>query len=404
MRRFFSFAFVFALAVCAASAELMTSAKFGYTIDLPEGFVMVDGTEDESMFQFASEIVPVQVLINASSAPKSAEEFLKSNLKKLGATLKSGKVDTVNWRRRKASVASFTMQNAVFSEMQQGVSACVPLSDLKSFANIIVFVPKKSFYQYECFVSSIIDSIAVDVGSFKEAGLMTESKYPSNPTDLKSRIPVELSIAGEKISTTIGKSDTLANQSVIDREFNVFKVYASSSSPDVFKFAIPAWQRFYRMIARDSLYRMKVPAFDISSALQESAFEKDSSNPDAALAQILLNWVQEFEYRRESSDTSKADFNNIPSVLRNLGSDCDSRSMLVAVILKNLGMDSCFFVSAEFSHSLVGVVLDGKQGQSIEIDGKSYLLGDTTVKNLTFGTIDASQADKSKWVEVEFPF
>ncbi|MCR5125147.1 MAG: hypothetical protein K6B43_08145 [Treponema sp.] len=119
---------------------------------------------------------------------------------------------------------------------------------------------------------------------------------------------------------------------------------------------------------------------------------------------MLLNWVQSFEYKRESQDVSKADFNNIPSVMQNLGSDCDSRSMLVAVILKNLGVDSCFFVSSEYSHALVGAVLDGKQGFSFPIDGKQYLLGDTTVKGLTFGTIAAEQADISKWVEVEFPF
>ncbi|MCR5125136.1 MAG: hypothetical protein K6B43_08090 [Treponema sp.] len=407
MRKIFSFVLFFVISIAFSAAELVSSQKFGYTIDLPEGFVMVDGSEDESMFQFSSEIVPVTVLLVTSSSQKSknpAEEFLKSNLKKLGATLKGSRIDNVSWRRRKASVASFVFQNQVFSEEQQGISACVQLSSANSFVNMIVFTPKKNFYQNECFVSSIIDSLSVDLGSFKEPGIITQQKYFSDPLDKKSRVNVDIEIAGQKISTSIGNKDVLANQSVIDREFNVFKVYAMSGDESVRKFAVPAWQRFYRMIARDALYRMKIPAFDISAALQDVAFEKDPSNTDAAIAQMLLNWVQSFEYRRESQDVSKADFNNIPSVMQNLGSDCDSRSMLVAVILKNLGVDSCFFVSSEYSHALVGAVLDGKQGFSFPIDGKQYLLGETTVKGLTFGTIAAEQADISKWVEVEFPF
>ena len=404
MRRFFCFTLFFFLSLFSIFAELMSSAKFGYTIDLPEGFVMVDGTEDESMFQFASEIVPVQVLLNVSSSQKNEEAFLKANLKKLGAVLKGEKIDSVSWRRRKAYLASFTMQNQVFTEVQQGVSAAVLLSDGKSVVNVIVFVPKKNFYQYECFVSSIIDSLSVDLGSFKEPGIITQQKYFSDPMDKKSRVPVEIEIEGQKISTSIGNKDVLANQAVVDREFNVFKVYAMSNDESVSKFSIPAWQRFYRMISRDALYRMKVPSFDISAALQDLAFEKDPENPDAAIAQMLLNWVQSLEYKREAADFSKADFNNIPSVLQNLGSDCDSRCMLVAVILKNLGVDSCFFVSPEYGHALVGAVLNGKQGFSFPIDGKQYLLGDTTVKGLTFGKIAAEQADISKWVEIEFPF
>lgn len=405
MRKLISFVFFSFIFISFSFSELMTSEKYGYTIDFPECFQMAEGTEDESMYLFNNPFFPVQALIKATDSSKSADEFLRNNLKKLNATLKGDKIETVNWRRRKTFFASFTMQNQIFTEMQQGIAVSVPLKSKSSFVSLIVFAPKKNFYQYECFISSIIDSLVVDFGGFKESGIITNQKYPINE---KNILPVELSICGEKISTSINKIDALANQYVIDREFNVFKFYGATNNPKIFEFAIPAWQRFYRMIAKDSLSRLKKCAFDINNALQDLAFEKDSKNPDSAVAQMLLNWIQQFDYQRESNDASKADFKNLPSVLQNLGSDCDSRSLLLAVLLKIMGMDTCIFVSSEYSHALLGVVMDEKKGQFIELETingkKKYLLGDTTVRDLTFGTIAASQADKTKWIEVEFAF
>jgi len=413
MRKIFSSILYFTILISLSFATMMTSEKYKYSIDFPEGFEMVDGTEDESMFLFASDIVPVQVLLKVSENEKSAEEFLRANLKKLNAMLTNSvssknKLGEIIWRRKKVSIAQFTMQNQIFTETQQGIAVCVPCMDNKSFLTLIAFCPKKSFYQCECFISSIIDSLVMDMGGFREAGIITSQKYP---IDDKKTFPVELTICDEKISTKLNKIDSFANQYVVDREFEVFKTYAISENPNISKFSIFAWQRFYRMIEKDSLARLKKAAFDINSSLQEIAIEKDSENPDAAIAQMLLNWVQTFEYKRESTDTSKADFNNLPSVLQNQGSDCDSRSLLVAVLLKNMGLDTCIFLSSEFSHALVGVVLDKKQGQFIELETlngkKKYLLGDTTIKDSTFGTIAASQAPitqkiRNKWIEVEY--
>ena len=400
MKKFFLVSVLSIFFASLSSAELVSSQKFGYTLDFPEGFVIVDGTDDESMFQFASEVVPVTALLLATEKASGASDFLRDNLKKLGATVQGSGLSEISWRRRGVSVAQFVMQNGVFDERQQGLAVCVPLSSPSSFLSLIVFAPKKSYYQYDCFVNSIIDSLAVDFGGFREVGIATLLKYPQAG---KGDLGVKLNIGGVEVSTKIGKGDASANQSVIDREFSVFRNYAMSGDPRVFQYSISAWQRFYRMIAKDSFGRLKKVAQDIGFALSSAAAGKDPENPDAALAQMLLNWSQELAYARQSQSEDRADFNNLPSVLQNLGSDCDSRSMLLAVILKHLGLDTCVFVSPQYSHALLGVVLDGKQGTAFEIDKKKYLLGDTTVKGLTFGKISAEQSNRSAWIEVEFP-
>ena len=153
--------------------------------------------------------------------------------------------------------------------------------------------------------------------------------------------------------------------------------------------------------------RVKRAAFDIYSNLWTDAEKKDSSNPNAALAQILLTWTQNFNYDRKSASPEKADIESIPAILEGGSSDCDGRSLLLMCILKNCGIDACMFLSAEYSHALLGVYLPEKQGQTISIQEengtKDYLVGETTAKNVTLGMIPADMQDRSKWISVELP-
>ena len=177
----------------------------------------------------------------------------------------------------------------------------------------------------------------------------------------------------------------------------MFKFYVDNNLPEVYD----AWVRFYRLVGKDAAMRLKKASFDIYSSLKNEAHKKDSENPNAALAQILLNWVQEFSYARATANPNKADITDITSTLLGEGSDCDARSLLLAVLYKNLGIESCIFISSEYSHAMVGAYLEGKQGQTISVDGKDFLVGETTAKGLTFGLMDSTMQDRTKWIPVE---
>ena len=155
-----------------------------------------------------------------------------------------------------------------------------------------------------------------------------------------------------------------------------------------------AWKRYYRMIFRDSCGRMKRPAFDIYNVLApECADETD-------LAQKLLQWMQGCSYEREKNNS---DFASLPSMLLGGGSDCDSRSMMLAVLLRAMNMDSCIFVRATFGHAVAGFV-SSHPGHSFTAEGKNYLMGETTAKDLTWGKIAAEMDDQRQWLPVVFPY
>lgn len=377
-----------------AYAELITSEKYGYTIDFPEGFAMEDGTDDETMFLFTHTMMPLHAIIRVypSKICETAKDAFSLTFSKLNASFEC---DEVLWRNQKCAIANFTMAPAMMQSVQSGQAVAIPLAKYKSVLVLLAYAPKDLSFDLGQIIASIIDSVMIDTGSFKESGPLTAYAFPSS-----GKKDVTLTVAGRKITSQMDKSDKEASQFIIDREFAVFRIYAANNSPLMFD----AWQRFYRIIAKDALGRFKKLSFDLYSALFSEASRRDESNPNAALAQMLLNWVQYFDYAQVSSTPDKADFVNLPAVIDGASSDCDSRSMLLAVLLKNMGMDTCLLVSPYYRHAMLGICLDGKLGQAFEIDGKKYLFGETTGKDMTFGLIFADFPDKTKWLPVEFPF
>lgn len=370
-------------------SELVSSSVYGYSIDFPEMSEISDMTEDESSILFTHKLLPVQTAIKVWPQEnfQNSTQALYKTLEKLSAT---GEISTAKWRNRECAVSQITISEKALGTKMRGWGTSIPLPDKKSFLTVISFAPEDKAYNCEQFILSILDSIMVDRGSFKESGLITAFAFPK-----AGQKNITLTIAGKKINTVLDKDDSEANQFVVDREFSVFKLFVNQ------KCWKEAWQRFYRIIAKDGMGRTKRAAFDISNALTEDCQKESPDFPEAALAQKLLTWTQNFNYERKSSSSDRADFTNIPATLEGAGSDCDSRSMLLMLLYKNLGLDSIMFISTQYSHAMVGINLPGKQGQTYSLDGKEYLFGETTAKNLTFGMIAKDMQDRKNWIPVE---
>ena len=380
------------LAGALCSADFLVSSRYGYTIDFPEGFDVLDGEEDGSSALLQHQFVKVQVMLKVweTDAYADVAAALAGTFSKIGA---SGDIERLRWRNQPCALAQFTMQNTAVRGIQSGWAAAFTLPQGRGFLSLLAYSDAASAFDTEQFMLSVLDSVMIDHGSFRECGIVTAAAFPS-----QEKKTVTLTIGGKRITTQLGAEDEEASQFVIDREFEVFKLYVRTS------YWKEAWQRFYRQIARDGFGRAKRVAFDISAALHTDAAAKDSQNPDAAMAQLLLEWAQGFEYARKSTDINKADFANLPSVLAGGASDCDSRALLLAVLLKQMNIESCIFISSEYSHALLGVVLNGKLGQTITADGNTYLVGDTTAaRGITLGMLDAAMQDRGKWIPVTLP-
>lgn len=379
--RLFFFAAIFLFFAPQSFAERIGFKDKGdLCIDLPEDYLVSGSNADGTAYQIDYALAPVTLVIRIYEEGrfKSAKEALEATLSNLKA---SSATHEVPWRNLTGATGEF---NFLFNQVKmEGKAMASLIPNEKGCIVCAAWCPANQKEKCEPFITSFLDGVYIDSGSYFEGGIWTSYKFPQT----NEWQEVNLSIDGKTISSKIRTNDKEASEYVIEREYQTLLVYKSSSKWK------EAWQRYYRMIYRDSFHRLQKVSFDIYNALAPNC--KDGTD----LAQKLLSWTQTFSYEREKNSS---DFASLPSMLLGGGSDCDSRSMLLSVLLTSMNQDAIMLVSRQYSHALCAIT-SGHQGHSFKFSGKDYLMGETTKQGLTWGIIAADQDDQSKWIPVMFP-
>lgn len=369
---------LFFVGISVSFAEILNSPTWGYSVDLPEEFVLVDKNGADS-YMFENAFVSSTVILKAYKKEKfsSSLEAMETVMKQLGAEFECAETD---WRNTDCIISQFAFNIGGASNTGWAVSSL--LQDSKGYVVMLCYTPTEVFYDLEQFVISCVDSLCIDYGSYYSPGPLTSFAFPKGEVQNHT-----VEIAGEKIDFTLNSNDIEADRFVVEREYSVLCLYQDS------EMWVEAWQRYYRQVYKNAYSRLKIAAFNIYNRLIKTC---ESENPDIELAQKLLSWTQGFDYVRDFTST---DFTPITASITGTGSDCDSRAMLLACLLHHMNYDTCLFVSAEFSHSLFGIVLD-KAGAKINIDGRQFLLGETTAQ-VDIGLVPANMNQTDKWIFVE---
>ena len=369
---------LFFVGISVSFAEILNSPTWGYSVDLPEEFVLVDKNGADS-YMFENAFVSSTVILKAYKKEKfsSSLEAMETVMKQLGAEFECAETD---WRNTDCIISQFAFNLGGASNTGWAVSSL--LQDSKGYVVMLCYTPTDVFYDLEQFVISCVDSLCIDYGSYYSPGPLTSFAFPKGEVQNHT-----VEIAGEKIDFTLNSSDIEADRFVVEREYSVLCLYQDS------EMWVEAWQRYYRQVYKNAYSRLKIAAFNIYNRLIKTC---KSENPEIELAQKLLSWTQGFDYVRDFTST---DFTPITASITGTGSDCDSRAMLLACLLHHMNYDTCLFVSAEFSHSLFGIVLD-KAGAKINIDGRQFLLGETTAQ-VDIGLVPANMNQTDKWIFVE---
>ncbi len=378
---------LFTLIPAYLNAEEIIDNDFGYSLDIPECYNVAGYTPDGMSYHFKHAFLPVEFVLKLYTTDifQDSNSALEGALKKLSATYDG--TDTFIWDNAECSITNFsselTMKNG---STGWAVSANLPEKN----ANLVLLCYADSQKANDCeqFILSTLNSLCISKKSRFSPGIITSYAFPET-----EKRKINLNIAGKNISTEIDAIASEANNFVIESEYAILKLYANNEKWK------EAWIRYYKTIYRDSYSRLSKAAFDITSALYPLARKKNPQEPENALNEILLNWVQNFEYKR--GDTKSTDFTSVIDSITGTGSDCDSRSMLMCIILKQNRIDTSLFISREYSHAVYGAELNA-EGAKIKVGEKEFLLGETTVKNLKPGLIAQDQNDTEKWIPVHF--
>ena len=369
--RFYIFLFIIAF----FSINSITAQDFNYQLDIPEGFEMVDQDDDGRGYMFFNQMSNTFCVIRIANEYRNATEALSTLLKKMGA---KGNIKAVKWQYKDCSITSSLNYN-LNGTNQVGRAASVPLNDARNIITVICFGANTKISQAVC--DSIIDSIGVDRGTLFAPGIVSSFNYPA-----LDRKDITVNIEGKAVHTSIDGNAENAEKAVIDREFEIMKLYLNSPKWK------EAWIRYYQQIYRVSYYYLQRPAFDIATIFYEN---------DTQFAKVLLKWLQYFSYERSNADD--ADFTPTTTAIQFQKNDCDSRSMIFAAILNQTAIPTTVFVSKEYSHMMAGVNL---KDAGLKIQGSDrawYLTAETTAKDLPLGMMMADMADRFKWIDCVLP-
>ncbi len=351
-------------------AEQLYSEDWGYSLDLPEGYAL-QAKDGSSRFAFANQFFPatLHIVLYPREKWKNSSEALKNVTAQLTST---GPLVSFVWRQRDASISR------IESKDQAGWSVALELAGKKGWLVMACVSKPDKAVALEPLIISTLDAVYTDEGSWFEPGPMTAFAWASDGS-----MNAEIRFGTETRSVPFAKIDAEANQALVDREFSLLTGYLGTEQ------MYSAWKRYYRMIYRDSWFRLEKAIFAINSLVP-----RESEKAAAA----LLSWTQGFTYERNREG---ADFLNLPEAMMTLKGDCDSRALLLVIMLNQMGVDAILLISPEYSHALAAIDCPG-EGARFSYGKKKYLIADTTAK-VGLGMIAENMANPDKWFAVAFP-
>lgn len=367
-------------------AEFYSSTYYGWTLDLPEGFFVKDASSDGRSFYLEHEFMKVRIAVNMYPAERYERNDLAMEdvLNKLKA---DGEIDGFMWNGRHTSIAQYSFQLPGNNTPQAGWGLSATTEKHPAHFVFLCYADKDVSNDCQQFILSAVDSICLNQNDFRLPGAVTS--YAFNSAETKD---VKIKLGQKEIYAALPAQAQESGRFVIDREFSVLTLYAKQKQWK------EAWQRYYRLVFREAYSRLDSASQAIHAALKTEAMTKNPQNPNVEICKRLVAWTQDFGYQR-NQDTS--DLNDLSSVLQNKGSDCDSRALLLCVLMEHYGVKTELFVSGVYSHALFGVDLP-YPGARITVDGTDYLLCETTAP-VDMGLVAQEQSDTAKWIPVDLP-
>jgi len=363
-----------ALATPLAAKELATGQ--GASIDMPSGFTPGEG-DGRTRFSYLDPAgeMELDILIYEPSRFSTAAAMAADAAARLGSWGDTARFD---YAGRSAAISDLSF--ALNGIPRRGTALFVAGKTGEADYALLAHVKASRYDAYGEYIISCLDGFSIDREARHTPGPVSQFLLPWPPARAARRTavlpagPVDLPWSAEEAAQELD---------VDVREYRVLALYAETE-----RLWVDAWARFYRMVYRESASRLDALTVAFSRSLP--------IDDPTECARRVLAWVQGFT---DAKDDPGIDF--VPPLTAGFErrGDCDTRSVLMAILLERLGIDCVLMISREYSHAMVGVDVPGG-GQRFPFNGRGYLVAETTAK-VGIGMIDAGQADLSKWLGVD---
>ena len=279
---------------------------------------------------------------------------------------------------------SYSGREAVFADLsfvngRISVRGHAVFINTEKFDYIILAYSQMHVYEANRdFLLSCIDSFAINNDERFVPGPVSQFYHPDKDTE-----SVMLEINGINVYTEVNINEIDAAAMLIEREARMLVTYTNYNE------FVSAWHRYYRIIYRDNYLRLE----NIVELLEDNFRLRQKSTKDKVV--LLLDWIQNFDYYRTGTTS---DLTSPVETAYFMSGDCDSRALLFIILLNYLNIDSILLVSTEYSHSAVGVDMEGN-GAKIRFNNKDYLFAELT-SVVDIGLVDSTMADPAGWISI----
>ncbi|UCH66255.1 MAG: hypothetical protein JSW63_03745 [Ignavibacterium sp.] len=148
------------------------------------------------------------------------------------------------------------------------------------------------------------------------------------------------------------------------------------------------WARVYQIV-----YKISFPTItSIANGFNQIFINENLTSRDRL--SFVISFVQNMKYERPGG---------ILDLLAPLGSlaqrygDCDTKAMLLYVLLERMGIDCAMMWSHNYKHALLGINISTR-GDYKKLNGKKYYFLETTYPGWSIGKLPPEFRNKSYWI------
>lgn len=365
------FSLLFATILINSSGAFEATLFGGGRLDIPEAWVLDDSDPSVPTWYSPDRSGAAEALLWAPGTWESLDSFVE-NLKPEAA---EGEIVAFPCWDGEVALADWTFKVAGQAFRGWFLFSIGSGPDIR-ISGIAV---QEDFLERQAFILSILDSyIPTDDWRLSPGAVSTFLELTGETPSETASVPF-LDGVLQWLQSPAGNQ---ASQDVIEREALILSAYANV--PELF---YPAWERYYRLIYRDSYSRV----LPLADALQAGPLPVDPANLRQT-AEILLNWLQGFSY---GSTSGFSDLLAPSAACAGQTGDCDSLSLALLILMDRYGVEGRLILSQQALHALAGFDLPGEGLRYVEGD-QSWVVAELTSR-LPLGVLPDRLTGVNDW-------
>lgn len=151
------------------------------------------------------------------------------------------------------------------------------------------------------------------------------------------------------------------------------------------------WAEVYRRVYNNSSPQLKSVLEGFNKIFMKENFDARDK------VYFVITFVQNIKYERPGGTLDL--FPPLGTIAYRFG-DCDSKAMLLYVILERMGIDCAMMWSYNYKHAMLGIKVNGR-GNFLTTNGKKYYFLETTYPNWDVGEIPPEFGNTKFWFVAE---